>query len=152
PTARLLAGGSAHDVDLAPRRTELLRDAPRHPLAGALPCRRVDDRERSGVPEGRLVAHAPAGARALRIASCSSSESWCRERPASTCLAKIRVFARLCRLESTTPFPSASRRAIANDWSPPVSANGLKRTTPTFWMLRWVSSASSRWGLLSAST
>src|SRR2546425_760253 len=138
--------GRALDLDPQAGVTERARDPRREALAGAVPRGRVHDRQGTVVGRaGRRGHQLPLGASALRIASCSSSDSAWRERPLWTCFAKTRVSVRLCRLESTIPLPSASRSAIAKDWSPPVSAKGLKRTTPTRWMVRCESRSSSWW-------
>ena len=74
--SRLLSCRRAHDVDADALRLEVSGHPSRDPFSGAAPGGGIDDRERAIVRERVGCAHAPAGARARRIASCSSSESW----------------------------------------------------------------------------
>ena len=53
--------------------------------------------------------------------------------PPATAFAYMRVPARAWRLLTTKPSPCWSSRASAKLWLPPVSSNGLKRTSPTRW-------------------
>ena len=73
-----------------------------------------------------------------RIASPSSSDRVCVDVPSLTGFAKTRVLARPCRLLMTMPSRASSSSAIAKLWSEPVSSNGLKRTRPMCWRLRWL--------------
>src|SRR5204862_3909805 len=117
---RLVGRRCLNDVDAHALIPKLSRDTSRDPPARTVPGNRVHDGERAFVRLPCRAGHAPAGESALRMASCSSSDSACLDRPACTGFAKMRVSARPWRLDSTTPLPAASSRATAKDWSPPV--------------------------------
>ena len=91
----LVRRGRAHDVETDTVLAEVGGDPTRHALARAVPRDRVHDGEGTLVAQRGRGRHAPEGASALRMASCSSLESACRERPPCTCLAKMRVSVRL---------------------------------------------------------
>src|SRR5205823_13561767 len=116
---RLVGRRCLNDVDAHALIPKFSRDAGRAPNPRTVPGDRVHDGEGAFFRLTRRAGHAPAGESALRMASCSSSDSACLDRPACTGFAKMRVSARPWRLDNTTPLPAASRRATAKDWSPP---------------------------------
>src|SRR5207237_5141097 len=114
-SGRLVRCRGLNDIDAHPLTAKLSCDPRRDARPDTVSRDRVDDGESALLRLFDRAGHTPAGDSALRIASCSSSDSACFDRPACTDLAKMRVSARPWRLESTTPLPWASRSATAKD-------------------------------------
>ena len=93
-SSRFVRCRGLNNIDTHPLTAKLSCDPRRDTRPGTVSRDGVDDGESAFLRLSDRAGHTPAGDSALRIASCSSSDSACFDRPAWTDLAKMRVSAR----------------------------------------------------------